>query len=37
MIKTHNHAKETEENLKPYVWHRKPREFSHKVYGGGGV
>ena len=35
-INTNNHAKETEVNLKPYIWN-KEREFSHKVFGGVGV
>ena len=36
LINTNNHVKETEKNLKPYIWNKK-REFSHKVFGGGGV
>ena len=36
LINTNNHAKETGENLKPYIWNKKNREFSHKVFGGGG-
>ena len=32
LINTNNYGKETEENLKPYIWTKK-----REVFGGGGV